>query len=84
MPIWEYLQTTGRNLIAPLQVLPLRAGKVDLTPIVGMALVSALAMLLASGWNVGGSWWLPKSIREGIPELVRVGVLPWLFQRLPF
>jgi len=53
---WSYIQTTGRKLLAPLQVLPVRTRKVDFTPLVAMAIVSALAVLLESGWELPGNW----------------------------
>ena len=40
-PIWEFINATGRNLLRPLDWLPLRIGKLDLAP----ALVILLAIL---------------------------------------
>ncbi|MCL4785595.1 MAG: hypothetical protein KJ070_02205 [Verrucomicrobia bacterium] len=37
-PIWDFLNTTARNLLSPLGRLPLRAGKLELTPLLGIAL----------------------------------------------
>jgi uncharacterized protein YggT (Ycf19 family) len=37
-PIWEFVSLTSRNLLAPLRWLPLRAGKFDFAPLVGVAL----------------------------------------------
>ena len=36
--IWEFVSLTSRNLLAPLRWLPLRAGKFDFAPLVGVAL----------------------------------------------
>ena len=36
---WNFIGSTGRNLLVPLRWLPLRLGKIDFAPIVGIALV---------------------------------------------
>jgi len=36
--VWAYVQTTSRNLLRPLQRLPLRLGRVDFVPVLGLAL----------------------------------------------
>jgi uncharacterized protein YggT (Ycf19 family) len=41
-PFWVFLSTTARNLLAPLQRLPLRIGKVDFAPLVGIGLTLLL------------------------------------------
>jgi uncharacterized protein YggT (Ycf19 family) len=38
-PVWNYVNATARNLLRPLAWLPLRAGGVDFSPVVAMALV---------------------------------------------
>ena len=38
-PFWEFVSVTGSNLLKPLRVVPLRAGKLDLAPAVAMVLV---------------------------------------------
>ena len=45
-PIWELINTTSRHLLAPLRLLPLRFGRIDFTPIVGIILVVLLLFLL--------------------------------------
>lgn len=37
--LWGYASDTARNLLGPLRALPLRLGKLDLAPLVGLALV---------------------------------------------
>lgn len=49
-PVWEFMNTTARNILAPLRRLPLRAGKVDFAPLVGLG----LALLLLH--------WLPRVV----------------------
>jgi uncharacterized protein YggT (Ycf19 family) len=38
-PFWNYVNTTAQNLIAPLRKIPMRAGKVDFAPVVGIAII---------------------------------------------
>ena len=38
-PLWSFVASTGRNLLVPLRWLPLRLGKLDFAPLVGIALV---------------------------------------------
>lgn len=37
--IWELVDETGRRILLPLRLVPLRLGKVDFAPVVGLALV---------------------------------------------
>ncbi|MGA9449761.1 MAG: hypothetical protein WBW41_00290 [Verrucomicrobiia bacterium] len=48
-PLWNYVNATARTLLQPLRRVPLRAGKVDFAPIVGIALVFLLAGLAERG-----------------------------------
>lgn len=48
-PFWNYVHATAQTLLAPLRKIPLRAGKVDFAPVVGIALVFLLGQLAASG-----------------------------------
>jgi uncharacterized protein YggT (Ycf19 family) len=45
-PVWEFINTTSRNLLAPLNRLPLRFGRIDLAPILGIILIVLLLYLL--------------------------------------
>jgi hypothetical protein len=50
-PIWSYVDGTAQTLLKPLKVIPfLRIGKVDLKPVVGIALVFLIAQL--AEWGV--------------------------------
>jgi uncharacterized protein YggT (Ycf19 family) len=44
-PFWNYVSATAKQLLRPLEIIPLRAGKADFTPVVGIALVFLLAGL---------------------------------------
>ncbi len=48
-PFWNLVDTAGRRLLRPLRFLPLRGGKVDLTSVVGIALVFLLAYVAENG-----------------------------------
>jgi uncharacterized protein YggT (Ycf19 family) len=45
-PVWDFINTTSRNLLRPLNRLPLRLGKIDLAPIIGIVLVALLLFVL--------------------------------------
>lgn len=48
-PFWHYVASTSRNLLSPLARLPLRLGRVDFTPLAGLALVFVVAELAEWG-----------------------------------
>jgi uncharacterized protein YggT (Ycf19 family) len=48
-PFWNYVNATAQNLLAPLRKIPLRAGKVDFAPVVGIAIVFFVAELAERG-----------------------------------
>jgi uncharacterized protein YggT (Ycf19 family) len=45
-PVWEFINTTSKNLLSPLRKLPLKLGRVDLAPIIGIILVVVLLYVL--------------------------------------
>jgi uncharacterized protein YggT (Ycf19 family) len=45
-PLWEFIATTARNMLAPLQRLPCRLVKVDFAPVIGAALILFLLHVL--------------------------------------
>jgi uncharacterized protein YggT (Ycf19 family) len=44
-PLWNYVRTTTETLLLPLRKIPLRAGKVDFAPVVGIAILFLAAGL---------------------------------------
>ena len=44
-PFWNYVNATAKQLLRPLEKIPLRAGRADFAPVVGIALVFLLAGL---------------------------------------
>lgn len=48
-PFWDYVTVTTQKLLEPLKPVPLRIGKVDLAPIIGIALVLLFAYVAMDG-----------------------------------
>ncbi len=48
-PLWNYVNATSQILLWPLRKIPLRAGKADFTPVVGIVLVFLIAGLVERG-----------------------------------
>jgi uncharacterized protein YggT (Ycf19 family) len=44
-PLWNYVNATSQTLLSPLRKIPLRVGKVDFAPVVGIALIFFAAEL---------------------------------------
>jgi uncharacterized protein YggT (Ycf19 family) len=49
---WNFLTVTGRNILAPLRILPLRLGKLDFAPILAIAVVLIAARFAEHGLTV--------------------------------
>jgi len=45
-PVWDFINTTSKNLLAPLKRLPLRFGRIDFTTVLGIILVVLLLYIL--------------------------------------
>jgi hypothetical protein len=48
-PFWSYVTTEAQTLLRPLRAAPLRAGRADFAPVVGLALVFLIAELAERG-----------------------------------
>jgi uncharacterized protein YggT (Ycf19 family) len=48
-PFWNYVNATAQTLLTPLEKIPLRVGKVDFAPVVGIALTFLLAEFAGRG-----------------------------------
>ncbi|HEY1717766.1 MAG TPA: hypothetical protein VGH42_05650 [Verrucomicrobiae bacterium] len=48
-PFWKYVNATAQELLKPLEKIPLRLGKADFAPVVGIALVFLFAELAGRG-----------------------------------
>ena len=54
-PFWNFISVTARQLLRPLALLPLRLGKLDLAPLLGLALMVAVILYAPRGltWLYG-------------------------------
>jgi len=48
-PVWNFVDLAGRRLLGPLERLPLRVGRIDLTPVAGIVLVLLVAHFAENG-----------------------------------
>jgi uncharacterized protein YggT (Ycf19 family) len=48
-PFWQHLNDIGRQLLTPLRRLPLRVGRIDFSPIIGVAIIFLLAHAIEHG-----------------------------------
>lgn len=48
-PVWNYIQAVAQKLLQPLRTLPLRIGKVDFAPVVGIILVFLAVYIAENG-----------------------------------
>jgi uncharacterized protein YggT (Ycf19 family) len=64
-PFWEFLDGTARNLLAPLRGLPLRFGRVDFGPVLGVALLLLLLQLVPNNITP----WLVEKLTHKPPHL---------------
>jgi uncharacterized protein YggT (Ycf19 family) len=44
--VWDFVNTTSRNILYPLRRLPLKLGRIDLTPLLGIILAVLLLFVL--------------------------------------
>jgi uncharacterized protein YggT (Ycf19 family) len=65
-PLWNYVTLTARRLLVPLRVLPLRFGKIDFAPLVGIALVLLIAQIAERGLTLFAGYRI-----LGLPEIYR-------------
>ena len=48
-PFWKYIHATAQSLLSPLQKIPLRIGKVDFAPVLGLAVIFLAAFGISAG-----------------------------------
>lgn len=48
-PFWKYVNATAQTLLAPLQKIPLRLGRMDFAPLVGIVIIFLLAHFMEHG-----------------------------------
>ena len=78
-PFWQHLNEIGRQLLTPLRRLPLRIGRMDFSPVIGIVLVILLAHVVEHGIKT------PRRFdRKGVeqPRLVEIPGLVDLYRRV--
>jgi len=78
-PFWQHLNEIGSRLLSPLRVLPLRMGRLDFSPLVGIALVLILAHALEHGVRTPRRF---DSRGKELPRLVEIPGLVDLYRRV--
>ena len=48
-PVWNYARVTAQKILGPLKKIPLRVGKVDFVPLLGLVLIFLIAVALERG-----------------------------------
>jgi uncharacterized protein YggT (Ycf19 family) len=80
-PFWNYVNTTALALLAPLRKIPLRAGRMDFAPLVGIILIFILAHCVANGIKTP-----ERNGRNGtrLPPVISIPGLVDIYGKLPF
>jgi uncharacterized protein YggT (Ycf19 family) len=68
-PFWSYVNATAKQLLRPLEKIPLRAGRADFAPVAGIALVFLLAGCVQDGIKL-----FPRAGENGnsLPPLINI------------
>jgi uncharacterized protein YggT (Ycf19 family) len=61
-PFWNFVNATARNLLFPLRWLPSRIGKVDLLPVLAVALVFLVTEMVTNPWPESFRRWFYHSL----------------------
>lgn len=79
-PFWQHLKELARTVLLPLRWLPLRAGKMDFAPLVGILLVLLLTEAVESGVRTPRRF--DKTTGKEMPRRIDVPGLVEFYQRL--
>jgi len=79
-PFWKYVSATAQTLLSPLKPVPLRAGRLDFAPLVGIALV-----FLGTHFMENGLQSPPRKGPRGQPvaPLIQIPGLVDIYKKLP-
>lgn len=78
-PFWQHLNELGSRLLSPLRTLPLRIGRLDLSPIVGIVLILVIAHALEHGVRTPRRF---DAKGKELPRLLEVPGLVDLYRRV--
>ncbi len=78
-PFWNYVNAAAKQLLRPVEKIPLRAGRVDFTPVAGIALVFLIACCVQDGIKL-----FPRAGEHGnaLPPLINIPGLVDIFRWL--
>ncbi len=79
-PFWNYVNATAQLLLSPLKRIPLRLGKMDFAPLVGIILVFLLVHLVENGVKTPVR---TGEHRQALPPLINLPGLVDLYGKLP-
>jgi uncharacterized protein YggT (Ycf19 family) len=68
-PLWNYVHATAKQLLRPLEMVPLRVGKADFAPVAGIALVFLLACCVQDGIKM-----FPRTGEHGHPLVPLINI----------
>ncbi|HUC84542.1 MAG TPA: hypothetical protein VL970_05055 [Candidatus Acidoferrales bacterium] len=85
-PFWSYVSATAHTILRPLKKAPLRLGRVDFAPLVGIALIFGLACAIEFGLppHRGGNGQPSSQGQQPSQRSHHIPGLVDLYQRLPF
>ena len=79
-PFWKYVSATAQVILQPLKKIPLRVGKVDFAPLVGIALIFLIAHFAQNGIKT------PERVSENgqrLPPSINIPGLVDIYGKLP-
>jgi uncharacterized protein YggT (Ycf19 family) len=79
-PFWKYVNVTAQKMLAPLKKIPLRAGKVDFAPVVGIVLIFLSVHVAENGIKIAR----PGRIIQPVKYLIYIPGLSDIYMKAPF
>lgn len=79
-PFWQHLNDVGQQLLRPLRRLPLRLSRIDLSPLVGLALIFLVANAVEFGVRTPRRF--DRKTGKELPRLIEVPGLVDLYRRV--
>ena len=80
-PFWKYVNTTGQKILTPLKKIPLRLGRMDFAPVVGLILIFLFVHFAVHGYKTP-----ERTGKNGAPlrPLIHIYGLVEIYRSLPF
>ena len=80
-PLWKYVEATAQTILWPLRKIPLRLGRVDFAPLLGLVLIFAFAHCAEVGIKTSPRGGQNK---QPLPPIINIPGLVDIYGRLPF